>query len=1009
MGHAAQHAASKRVGDLRFEERDALGAGGGGRVVRGVDRHLERDVALKIVGPEDPQALARLRREAAILVALEHPGIVPLYDLIERNDGGLQLALRIVRGRSLERVLADDRREAAGSRRTPERVRNLARAAEAVAWAHHEGFVHRDLKPANVMVGDFGEIQVIDWGLAVRRGEGDLPPNVAGAGRPAITAESFEPDLTRAGAVLGTPRYMSPEQARGERVDQRADVWSLGAILFELVAGRAAFAEGDVEQVLSAVREARPPDLKALAPRAPAELVAIVARAMAPDPEDRYPDARGFADDLNAYLDGRPVAAHRYALTQRVMRFVRRRRMPLAVAGGLVATAVAFALAPRGPVEVIEDSARAEALADDLARERRGLASVLAREAEDLLLKRRLPEAAATAARALDLAPTPVARGVIALAAGANAVRLLEETPLPVGACLSRALHPDGERWLCRRGDEVVLYQRARELWRHAARVDGAVFTAGGARVALFDLTRSVVYLDTASGAERWRSPLQDCGMTLHQGAGAELAYLFGRRCLALLDGETTAWAIFGPWMQAAALTRDRRWAVLANDDTLIHGAYDASAPPMHANAPIAHGVASRTATALGAEVMDVMSMALVRDEVVVGTLRGALVRVGLDGRTRVRTILREEVPVTAIEPSPSGAILIVGFDRGGPALVERESLQLRAVLPEADRGATASSGDTSLVTVAGRRATWEIASRIGALAGLNGLAALAVDERRLAVVHERAVDLFDRPAGVALARIDNPTLLKSIALHPRRAELVWSGIDASAIERWDEHAGRLAGPPATIVRRLAYTASGTLLALPYMPELWVVAPSAPELIERRAGDGFVDVAIHGERAALLTRKSELVLLELAAGPVELARCAWPGTHALSLSADGAIFVAALEDEVALIDVGSCAVVGWLDARVDQIPMRLTDVQVSADGRWIAAGARSGRVLVWRDRELLAAVHTHDHRVAQLAFTPDSRQLYSGGWDGAVQVFDLAVLGQAEAAQGTWARAAWGL
>ena len=634
----------------RFEERDTLGGGAGGRVVRGHDRHLERHVALKIVAAHDRVAIRRLRREAAILVALEHPGIVPLYDLVERDDGGLQLALRIVRGASLESVMARSPR--------PEltvQLRHLARAAEAVAWAHHEGFVHRDLKPANIMIGDFGETQVIDWGLAARLDGDDLGLDADGASG---LGDPFDAGLTHIGAVLGTPRYMCPEQARGERVDARADVWGLGAILFEIVAGRPAFPERDVARLLDERRGGALPDLAQVS-RAPVELIAIIRRALAPEPEDRYPDARAFADDLNAWLDGRPVAAHRYRWRHRLARFVSRRRAALALAVGGLAAVGAFALAPEP--EVIEDTPRAVALESDLAGERRRLANLSLDEAEASLHRRELPEARAAAVRALALAAddptadTARGRGIIALIEGAQHLRLEAEIALGAGDCLARTLHPDRRRWLCRRAGAVALFEGATERWRYKGVFDGAVFV--GSRVALLDATRVVTVL-SIDGALAARLPTgAGDAIAIHPGEDAELALVHGRGSFILFDGERLYQSHRARFHQAAAVARGHRWAILHSDGWLGHGRLDPAAPATPLAIGASHGLTAEAPTDLEGLVRQVSALVLRDDEVVLGTLHGELLRVGLDGHTRARVVLRED-GVTTLRGAIDGGLI---------------------------------------------------------------------------------------------------------------------------------------------------------------------------------------------------------------------------------------------------------------------------------------------------------------------------------------------------------------
>ena len=286
---------------LRLAEREryqlgaAIGAGGMGEVMLASDRRIGRDVAIKRtrVVPS-PELAARFLREAQIQGRLDHPAVVPVYDLGVDDDGRPYFVMKRLAGTSLEAVLAargDDGPHAAWSRR-----RLLAAFVEvclAIEFAHTRGVVHRDLKPANIMLGDFGEVYVLDWGVArVVRDDAD-----DGGGAEIVSLDGVGTADTRAGAVLGTPGFMAPEQARGEPVTPRSDVYALGATLFELLAGQA-FARGRLDASdVDAVPSRRGADV-------PPELDAICARALAPDPGARYGSARALADEVQGYLDG---------------------------------------------------------------------------------------------------------------------------------------------------------------------------------------------------------------------------------------------------------------------------------------------------------------------------------------------------------------------------------------------------------------------------------------------------------------------------------------------------------------------------------------------------------------------------------------------------------------------------------------------------------------------------------------------------------------------------------
>ncbi len=317
--------------------------GGIGRVWLARDASLGRDVALKELRPEragHPAASGRFLREAQVTGQLEHPGIVPVYELGRRPDDAPFYTMRFVRGRTLaEAARAYHRRRQrgeAGPRELRELVTAVVGVCNAVAYAHSRGVLHRDLKPQNVVLGDYGEVILLDWGLARVAGEaeGDAAPVAAEAG----TTDG----QTAAGQVLGTPAYMAPEQAEGrlDLLDAPTDVYGLGAVLYEVLAGRAPFTGTDLQAVLRRVVSEPPAPPRSLAPDAPRPLQAVCLKALAKKPADRYPSAQALAAELQHWLADEPVAAYRDPLTTRLTRWGRRHRtMATAVVMALVAGA----------------------------------------------------------------------------------------------------------------------------------------------------------------------------------------------------------------------------------------------------------------------------------------------------------------------------------------------------------------------------------------------------------------------------------------------------------------------------------------------------------------------------------------------------------------------------------------------------------------------------------------------------------------------------------------------
>jgi len=262
----------------RYRIIQRIGSGGMGAVYLAEDAVLERRVALKILDLPDAsgELATRLLREAHILARLEHPGIVPVHDAGRLSDGRVFYTMKSVEGQRLDLLIVS-----VGA--LSDRLRVFQRICDAVAFAHARGILHRDLKPDNIMIGPFGEVLVMDWGIAkILHQPVDLARGSGEEGRAAVTCTVVK---TEHGTILGTPGYMAPEQARGEveSLDERADIYSLGAILQFLLIGSAP--------------TARP-------------VAAIARKAMAEDPASRDASASQLGEDIARFLDGLPVTAY---------------------------------------------------------------------------------------------------------------------------------------------------------------------------------------------------------------------------------------------------------------------------------------------------------------------------------------------------------------------------------------------------------------------------------------------------------------------------------------------------------------------------------------------------------------------------------------------------------------------------------------------------------------------------------------------------------------------------
>jgi tetratricopeptide (TPR) repeat protein/predicted Ser/Thr protein kinase len=310
----------------KYVRTQKLGAGGMGEVWKAWDTVLGRWIALKFLKGDDAVEIARFRREAQTAGRLQHPNIAAIYEVGE-DQGRHFIAMQFVDGRTLLAFSGGDRRLL---------VRLVRDAARAAHFAHEQGVVHRDLKPDNVMVqtrtpsGGPAEhhVFVMDFGLA----------------RVVQGAQS----LSQSGFAVGTPMYMAPEQARGERVDARADVYSLALTLYELLTGLRPFETASVYETLRKIQETEPPRPRKLDRSFPDDLETVLLKGLAKEPADRYADAAALADDLDSFLKGEPIRGRRESLSRKLVRRVRRHPVASASLAGLVlALAVSGGLGAR--------------------------------------------------------------------------------------------------------------------------------------------------------------------------------------------------------------------------------------------------------------------------------------------------------------------------------------------------------------------------------------------------------------------------------------------------------------------------------------------------------------------------------------------------------------------------------------------------------------------------------------------------------------------------------------
>lgn len=341
----------------RYEVKKEHARGGMGRVLLARDRAVGRDVALKELLPgmagssipasvpagvsESGGIIERFLREARITGQLEHPNIVPVYEIGQYPDGQYYYTMRFIRGKTLADKLREVRKDEqlAKEAKLAARIKLLDQfidVCHAIAYAHSKGVIHRDIKPENIMLGDYGETLVLDWGLARLKGHEDKAMKALQKGSLALSKSLLDSDsqaLTLDGSIVGTPAYMAPEQARGEldQVDEKSDVYALGAVLYQILTGHPPFEGPMAAMIVQQVLAGPPVRVRSREPKVPPELEALTERAMAREKPQRLGSALELAAEVKAFRDGRTLGSYDYSTGEMVARFVRQNRTAVSI------------------------------------------------------------------------------------------------------------------------------------------------------------------------------------------------------------------------------------------------------------------------------------------------------------------------------------------------------------------------------------------------------------------------------------------------------------------------------------------------------------------------------------------------------------------------------------------------------------------------------------------------------------------------------------------------------
>ena len=928
------------LGD-RSARLDLIGFGGMGRVFEAFDRKLQRTVALKEVAPHlmNTVSAKRLATEALLTAGLEHPGIVSVHDVGRTEDGRLYYTMQIVRGQSLAHRLTEIRDPAARS----VLLRHVLHACHAVGYAHNKSIVHRDLKPANIVVGEFGETQVVDWGLACRlNGDGTT------------------------GSSEGTEGYMSPEAASGGPTDARSDVWSLGVTLREVVG------------------ELAPPDL-----------IAIVDRAANPSASERYSDAHDLAVDLERFLGGQRVGAYEYSRVELLRRVVNAWQAPIAVA--LIATFVLLAGGMSAWLSTRRARDRAVAAEADtrdaLQLSARYLASSLEGQSVVAAREERLPEAQVLAAHALVARESALARGVI-LAAGATSSPVgVHSGPLP--DCQGVWLGESG--FLCRNEDGLQVWSDGDGLlWTLEGAVQDAVMV--GDFVAVTKPHLKLDLHDRATGAllASWEEVPGGMGLEgapdgsavgLVNGEDALIVSLPGLRgvrskpCLA--DKPAIAMT-FGP---------DGAFVMCLGASLVSLGA-GGEVVPLRKRFPnrleprllaYSEGLLIGGSVHGGVLTVDVKTGEIIGSHKILdGAVDGLIPVRGPElvaisgGRAGVRLWdLRQWSELLSL-PSPTR-----GLARG-------ESGSLRV------------AGDSLLTWELPDRLRTR---RYEVPAGLAAMA-MSPDGLSIAAARgDGYLTVWSTETGeVLLQEAWQQRVLKSLSFSPDGRLLVAAGLGEASVRSWDTSDWSEGETwPSTIYRRIGVLQDGEVWGMGYGVSLHRDVRVFPDATFNSDVPFFDGVsALDGSWAAVIDERGRLWRLPSGDGEVEFI-VERPGARGVAIDSAGRLAVA-FDDRLELLqsDGAPLATMRVPSRGVVDLAFSPNGRFLAAgliDGRVALYSTRT--------QMELALLVGHAERVGALQFTPDSESLFTGDWDGVVLRWDLSDVERpaeelVQAAESTW-------